>query len=135
MARYDHLPIWKQAVELTRRLEESVRRFPRYHKYALGSDLRRQAYRVCRLIVAANAAQERREQVLDRLAAEVDALKLLIQMGKEVRAFTNFNDFQGAAEGAVALGKQCGGWRRSLAPVARRGAGQRPEGASRGTPP
>jgi hypothetical protein len=33
MARYDHLPIWKDA----------VRRFPRYHKYALGSDLRRQA--------------------------------------------------------------------------------------------
>ncbi len=132
MARYDHLPIWKQAVSLTRILEESVRRFPRYHKYALGTDIRQQAYKVCRLIVAANAATDQRGRVLDRLVTEVDALKLLIQMGKEIRAFTNFNDFQSAAESAVALGKQCGGWRRSIAPASRKGAGQRPEGAPQG---
>jgi hypothetical protein len=47
MARYDHLPIWKDAVALATLLEEAVRRFPRYHKYALGTDLRRQAYAVC----------------------------------------------------------------------------------------
>jgi hypothetical protein len=46
MARYDHLPIWKDAVALAALLEEVVRRFPRYHKYALGADLRRQAYAV-----------------------------------------------------------------------------------------
>ncbi len=132
MARYDHLPIWKQAVELTRVLEVSVRRFPRYHKYALGTDLRRQAYRICRLIVSANAAHSNRGPLLDRLGAEVDALKLLIQMGKEVRAFTNFNDFQAAAESAVNLGKQCGGWRRSIVSASQRDAGQRPEGAPRG---
>ena len=48
MARYDHLPIWKDAVALATLLEEAVRRFPRYHKYALCTDLRRQAYAVCR---------------------------------------------------------------------------------------
>ena len=54
MARYDHLPIWKDAVTLAGVLEEAVRRFPRYHKYALGADLRRQAYAVCRGVVVAN---------------------------------------------------------------------------------
>lgn len=58
MARYDHLPIWKDAVALATLLEEAVRRFPRYHKYALGSDLRRQAYVVCRGVVVANGERE-----------------------------------------------------------------------------
>ena len=33
MARYDHLPIWKDATRLAVVLEEAMRRFPRYHKY------------------------------------------------------------------------------------------------------
>lgn len=41
MARYDHLPIWKDAVALVALLEEVMRPFPGYHKYALGADLRR----------------------------------------------------------------------------------------------
>jgi hypothetical protein len=44
-------------------LEEAVRRFPRYHKYALGTDLRRRAYAVCR------AAPERAQQGNGRRAA------------------------------------------------------------------
>lgn len=61
MARYDHLPIWKDTVSLATLLEEAVRRFSRYHKYALGTDLRRQAYAVCRgvVIAYANVREER----------------------------------------------------------------------------
>ena len=33
MARYDHLPIWKDAMTLAGVLEEAVRRFPRYHRF------------------------------------------------------------------------------------------------------
>jgi hypothetical protein len=29
-------------------IKQAVRRFPRYHKYALGTDLRRQAMTLCR---------------------------------------------------------------------------------------
>ena len=60
MVRYDHLPIWKEAVALATLLEQAVRRFPRYHKYTLGSDLRRQAYAVCRGVVVANGEGEGR---------------------------------------------------------------------------
>ncbi|MBI3146889.1 MAG: four helix bundle protein [Betaproteobacteria bacterium] len=113
MARYDHLPIWKDAMALTTLLEEAVRRFPRYHKYALGTDLRRQAYAVCRAVVAANAAAETRGLALERLALAIEELKLLIQLGKEVRAFASFKVFEQAAEIVVALGRQCAGWRRA----------------------
>ena len=114
LARYDHLPIWKDAVALATLLEEAVRRFPRYHKYALGTDLRRQAYAVCRGVVVANGEREGRARAVERLAVTVEKLKLLVQMGKEVKAFASFKEFERAAELAVALSKQSGGWRRSL---------------------
>ena len=47
MAHYRHLPIWKAAMDLAVHLEHAVRRFPRYHKYTLGSELRLTAQRLC----------------------------------------------------------------------------------------
>ena len=32
MAQYEHLPIFKQMLELTVHIEKTVRHFPRYHK-------------------------------------------------------------------------------------------------------
>jgi len=43
MAYYENLPIYKKAVELTVLLENTVRGFSRYHKYAIGADMRSQA--------------------------------------------------------------------------------------------
>lgn len=67
MARYDYLPIWRDAARLATVLEEAVRRFQRYHKYALGADLRRQAYAVCRGVVVANSEREGRARSVERL--------------------------------------------------------------------
>ena len=67
MAQYQHLPIWSAANRLLIVLELAVRGFPRYHKYTLGSDLRRQALQVCRLIIRANAARAQRAAVLEQL--------------------------------------------------------------------
>ena len=39
MARYEHLPIYKKAMDLSIYLEEAVRNFSRYHKYAIGAEL------------------------------------------------------------------------------------------------
>jgi hypothetical protein len=98
MARCDHLPIWKDAVSLAVLLEEAVQRFPRYHKYALGADLRRQAYAVCRGVVAANGERDGRAQAVKRLAVAVEQLKLLVQMGKGVKAFASFKEFEREAD-------------------------------------
>ena len=45
-----HLPIWRDAQRLLVVVEDALRRFPRYHKYTLGTDLRRQAMLMCRLV-------------------------------------------------------------------------------------
>jgi len=114
MARYQHLPIWRDANRLLVLLEQAVRGFPRYHKYTLGSDLRRQAMRVCRLIIRTNNARVARDQELERLVLAVEDLKLMIQLGKELEAFRSFKEFQQATELAVALGRQSSGWWKRL---------------------
>lgn len=119
MARFRHLPVWQTAMDLAVHLEKAVRGFPRYYKYTLGTELRQTAQRVCRLVARANEARaEARARVLDELVLVVEEMKTLLTLAKEVKAFANFNDFAGAAELAVSLGKQSGGWRRRARPEA-----------------
>ena len=40
MARYEHLPIYKAALDLAVHFEQVVAGFSRYHKYTLGTELR-----------------------------------------------------------------------------------------------
>ena len=56
MARYDHLPIWNDAMKLSVGIERAVMQFSRYHKYALGAELRRTAQAVLGGIVRAARA-------------------------------------------------------------------------------
>ncbi|MGH8605654.1 MAG: four helix bundle protein [Gammaproteobacteria bacterium] len=55
MARYEHLPIYKQAMDLTIYCEQIVRNFSRYHKYTLGSELRQKSRENVGLIIKANS--------------------------------------------------------------------------------
>jgi hypothetical protein len=59
MAQYEHLPIYKQALDLAVYLEKAVSGFSRYHKYSLGADLRKIARHNITLIVQANSETER----------------------------------------------------------------------------
>ena len=107
-------PIWRDAQRLLVVTEEQVRRFPRYHKFTLGSDLRRQALQICRLVNRAWRDQQGRLRHIEQLVMAVDEFKLLLQVGKEVRACAGFGQFQQLVELAVALGRRSGGWRRRL---------------------
>jgi hypothetical protein len=119
MAHYRHLPIWKAAMDLAVHLEHAVRRFPRYHKYTLGTELRQTAQRLCRLVARANNAQvdDGRFAALDQLVLGVEEMKTLLTLAQEMHAFANFNEFAGATDLTVVLGKQSGGWRRRVRPV------------------
>ncbi len=53
MARYEHLPIYKKAMDLTIYFEKIVRNFSRYDKYTLGSELRAVSRDIVKLIIKA----------------------------------------------------------------------------------
>ena len=73
MARYEHLPIFRDAYDLTVHLKGSWRNFSRYHKYTLGTDLRNQSRRILALIVQANNDAEKRAALLLELRQVVSA--------------------------------------------------------------
>ncbi|CAK0750022.1 Four helix bundle protein [Gammaproteobacteria bacterium] len=124
-SRHQHLPIWRDANRLLLEIERSVRKFPRYHKYTLGSDLRRLAMDICRGIVRAahlvggGEIQREHERALERLIFLVEDLKTTIQLAKELEAFASFAEFARVAELSVAVGKQGGGWRKAARAKAR----------------
>jgi hypothetical protein len=121
MGPMQNTPLWRDANRLLVCIEEAVRRFPRYHKYTLGTDLRRQAMGICRLIIrAVGAPKAQRRAQVQRLVHAVDDLKVLIQLGKEVQAFRGFGEFQVIVELAVAVGRQAGGWLKHLSAEAAR---------------
>ena len=112
MARYEHLPIYKAAMDLTVYVEQVVRNFSRYHKYTLGSDLRQQSWELVTLIIRANSRPDKLP-VLHDLRERLEAFQVLLRIGKEVQAFQRFNSYAHAAELVVALSRQNEGWIKS----------------------
>ena len=69
------LPIWRNANRLLLDIENSVRHWPRYHKYTLGAEMRVQAMQVCRLI--SRAWRARRDTLRHLHALVVAECKLM----------------------------------------------------------
>ena len=65
MAQYEHLPIFKQMLDLTVHIEKAVRQFPRYHKYTLGSELRGFCHHGLGVIAEANSTRDRSALLLE----------------------------------------------------------------------
>jgi hypothetical protein len=123
MARYDHLPIYRQAQELMVYVETVVRGFSRYHKYTIGTRLREATWQVLTLIVKTNntPAPERRPRLvqLRDAVAEVD---IALTTAKELKAFAKHEAYVNAARMAVDLGRQSEGWLKSARPTASPGS-------------
>lgn len=105
-------PIVRLAERVLVEIEEAVRSFPRYHKYAVGTELREQARNVARVAHRAWRDQQRKREWIGKLVYAVDDLKLSLQISKRVRAFKSFAQFEALARLISDLGRQCGGWQR-----------------------
>jgi len=112
MARYEHLPIYKKAMELSIYLQVVVKNFSRYNKYSVGADLRELSRKILLLIIQANSSRAR-EHILAELVVTCEMLKTTIVFAKEIQAFSGFKSFQHACGLAVVLCKQSQGWLQS----------------------
>lgn len=109
MARYEHLPIYKQAFDLAVYLQNTVRQFSRYDKYSVGADLRDLSRSILRLVIRANSRRDK-EAPLAELVECCEELKTMLVFAKETKAFQNFKSFQHAATVAASLCRQSEGW-------------------------
>ncbi len=112
VARYEHLPIYKQALDVAVHFEKVVAGFSRYHKYTLGTELRNKSRQAVTLVIKANAARDKREQLL-ALRDCLDELLIVMRIAKEARAFKSFESFTYAVEQVVSVCRQNEGWLRS----------------------
>ena len=112
MARYEHLPIYKKAMELATYLQQVVRNFSRYNKYSIGEELRSLSRKCILLIIRANTSLDKRE-TLRELVETCEMLKTSIVFAKEIKAFASFQSFQHASSLVVVLCKQSEGWLKS----------------------
>jgi hypothetical protein len=85
VARYEHLPIYKAALDAAVHFENVVAGFSRYHKYSLGTELRQASRGVIQQVIRANAARERLPQLL-KLRDDLEAVLVLLRLAKEVKA-------------------------------------------------
>ncbi|MBT3192196.1 MAG: four helix bundle protein [Verrucomicrobia bacterium] len=111
MARYEHLPIFRDAYDLTVHVEKLVRGFGRYHKYTLGTDLRNKTRAVLDTIVEANNSNGERGERLEELRKRLESLKVLNRLCHDSEAFSGgTRSYLHVAERITGLAKQNEGW-------------------------
>ena len=108
MARYEHLPIYKAALDMTVHFEGLVAGFSRYHKYTLGTELREGSRAVMQQVLRANNAATRDQRAAELLALRdrIDALLLAMRVAKEVKAFKSFAGYLHAVEQVGTVARQ-----------------------------
>jgi len=126
-------PIYRDCRRLLLHTEEVVRRFSRYHKYTVGTDLRQQAMVLMRSVHQAVYDKTHQLRHVQALVWRVDDYKLTLQLAIELGAFVHgkagravqsaasanagappgFAAFETAAQLASQIGKQCGGWQKA----------------------
>ena len=124
-SRYQLPPIIKAAQRLLVDIEQFVRGFDRYHKYQIGTDLRRAASTVLQLASRAWRDHAHKRRWLGQLVWAVDELKQHMQTAKLIKAFRSFRHFEHLARQAEQLGAQVGGWYRHASPQAQNAGGGR----------
>jgi hypothetical protein len=105
-------PIVKAAERLLIDIEQAVRRFARYHRYAIGTDLRAKAMQVYDLAQRAWRDRARQAQWVEQLVWTIDELRHRLQAAKLLQATRSFRQFEYLARQISELGKQAGGWHR-----------------------
>ena len=112
MARYEHLPIYRDALALAVHFEQIVMGFSRYHKYTLGTELRNASRKTVSLIIQTNNQSDKQLGLL-ALRDHLEELLLLIRIAKETKAFKSFKAYCFCIEQTAKVCRQCEGWLKS----------------------
>jgi hypothetical protein len=107
---YENLPVYKKSLDLTVHIEKIVKNFDRYHRYAIGTDLRNYSRRILVLIARANSKQARIES-LEKAIVLLEELRIVIRVCNELGCFKCFRSFEFASKCVIDLLKQCEGWK------------------------
>ncbi len=112
MAKYEHLPIYKAAMDLAVFMENQVRRMDRYNKYVIGSEMRKRTLHILSLVVKANSVRDKAE-ALTELRVTLEELRQLLFLAKETKALASFTVYKEIMERLKNISRQNEGWLKS----------------------
>ena len=112
MGIHENLPIYKKALDLAVYIETIVMNFSRYHKYAIGTELRNSSRKLLLLIAKANQVKDKKDLLLE-LRDNITEVKNIIRICKELKVFRSFKSYEFATRLTIDVAKQCEGWLRS----------------------
>jgi hypothetical protein len=113
MARYEHLPIYREAYDLTVHIEKIVQNFGRYHKYTLGTDLRNKCRLILEKIVETNNDENKAPYLLE-LRKELEVFKILARLCHDAGGFQNTRSYLHIAERITNIARQSEGWLKKV---------------------
>lgn len=119
--KYNELPVYRDAVKMCVYVENIVRYFDKYNKYAIGLDLRNTSKSIVFNIGKINFIKSDEEKLLliKRLRDTSENMKILIQIANELKAFKSFDQFKNLSEMAVIISRQAQGWFNKYAGVSK----------------
>lgn len=120
--------IARDAQRLLAAIEQAVLRFPRRHKYRVGSELCDGARGIARATVRAWRDRDVQLERVEELCTLIDDFKITMQLAKAIDAWPSFNEFEAIVRLVSGIGQQSGGWRKRLKTMGQIAqGGQRPE--------
>ena len=98
MPNYNNIPILRDARLMMVEVERIVKDFPRYHKYTLGTQLRKKAMQIYQLVSRVIQHKQNRQRWIESLVYAVD----------------DFKCFERLARYSLALNKQSKSWQQNM---------------------
>jgi len=111
MARYEHLPIYKQTYDMMLLVMQATKTFPREYKYTIGQNLKDELIEMVVSIYRANSALDKVNHIqgiLDR----IQVVHVLIRVAHDMRIMQR-KHYARLAEMTDSLSRQASGWIRS----------------------
>lgn len=115
---YDSLPIYKSAMQLCIYVETIVKGFEKYHKYAIGSEMRACSREILYQIQRSTTSDKcERLYNLKCLKNKSEEMKMILYLAKELKAFKSFAQFEHSSKICVDICRQAQAWQNKNAGV------------------
>jgi hypothetical protein len=106
------LKVIQDCYDLTVYVSQRVEKFPRSHRYTLGSEIEKRLLWVLGGLIRARYTADRRAELLDAVNAELEILRFQLRLATDLKALPVKS--HGHAAGLVeGVGGQVGGWLRA----------------------
>lgn len=111
----DELTLYQKQYDLILYAFPIINRFPKAQRFVLGQQIQNCLLGIARLIVQANKQRGNRLPILAQVDIEIEQLRLLIRLAKDLRLLS-VPQYGALAERSNEIGRLLGGWIKSQTP-------------------